>query len=128
MPATSTARSSSGTNASSHVRPDEAADETDEAAAACSGVTAGRLCPEESHPPELRELALVRVEHEIARIAERRFENRPFTLAQHHGVGVVRDVAAGTRSEHVEEHAVQVEAVDQIELGEVDQVDTHETA
>ena len=41
------------------------------------------LRPEQAHPPELRELALVRVEHEIARIAERRVENRALVIVTH---------------------------------------------
>src|SRR5687768_844502 len=105
MTATSAASSTSGTSARPHVRLEE---EVGVEAIASSRITVDSLRPEEPHPAELRELALVRVEHEVARVAERRFENRPFTLAQHHGIGVIRDAPACARAEDVEEHAMQV--------------------
>src|SRR5687768_10154283 len=124
MPAMSAASRTSGTSANSHVRPGELT----VGAIAPSRITAGCLRPEQPHPAELRGLALVRVEHEVARVAERRFEHRPFALAQHHGIGVIRDAPSGARAEGIEKHAMQVKAVDQIELGEIDQVNTHEAA
>src|SRR5688500_14410213 len=70
--------------------------------------------PEQAHPPQLGELALVRVEHELARVAERRLEDRALPLAEHQGVGFLRRRQRRAGLEHVEEHAVKVEAVDQI--------------
>src|SRR6266850_4396385 len=83
---------------------------------------------EEAHPPELRELALMGVEHEVTGVAERRFDDRPLTLTEHYGVGLLRRRQRRASPEDVEEHPVQVQAVDQIELGDVDQVDADETA
>src|SRR5678815_2591767 len=94
------------------------------AAANPLGVTFHR--PEQPHPAEFRELGLVRVEHEVAGIPERGFENRAFALTQHQRVGRLawRERRAG--AEHVEEHPVKVQAVQEIELGDVDQIDTGE--
>ena len=67
----------------------------------------------------------MRVEHEVAGIPERRLDDRALALTQHHRVGVVRRRQRGAGSEHVEEHGVQVQAVDRIELGEIDEVDSY---
>src|SRR5688572_24867921 len=82
------------------------------------GVTPRSRRLEHAHPAELRELALVRVEHELPGIPEPRLENRAFPLAQHHGVRTFGRGERRARAEDVEEHAVQVQAVDQIELGD----------
>src|SRR5919106_369353 len=81
-------------------------------AAAVSGITTRPHSFEQAHPPEFRELALMGVEHELAGIAEARLENRALPLTQHHGVGHLGGALGGTRPEHVEEHPVQVKAVD----------------
>src|SRR4029079_5981555 len=91
-------------------------------------VTSRSFRAEHPHPSELGELALMGVEHEPARIAEPRLENRPLPLAQHDGVGRLAPRQRGARAEDVEEHPVQVQAVDQIELGQVDEVDAHQFA
>src|SRR5262245_16805310 len=98
--AISPARSTSGTSATTHVL----------------RVTPRSFRLEHPHPAEFRELALMRVEHERAGVAEPRFENGALALAEHHGVGALRGRQRRAGPEHVEEHAVQVEAVDQIEF------------
>src|SRR5687767_4585627 len=81
---------------------------------------------EEAHPSQLRELTLMSVEHEFPRIAETRLEDGALSLAEHQRVGrfARRQRRPGTIG--VEEHAVQVEAVDQVELGDVDDVHPYE--
>src|SRR5687768_15485014 len=91
-------------------------------AATVSCVTARSRCFEESHPPELRELALVRVEHELARVPEAGLENRAFALTEHQRVGRLARGQRGPGPVGVEEHAVEVDAVDQVELGDVDDI------
>src|SRR5918993_4182558 len=90
--------------------------------AAGLGVTTRLHGLEHAHPAKFRELALVCMEHELPRIAECRLEDGAFALAQHDGVGVVVDRHPRAGAEDVEEHAVQVQAVDQVELGDVDDV------
>src|ERR687894_711527 len=48
---------------------------------------------EEAHPAEVRELGLVRVEHEPAGVVELDLEHAALALAEHHGVGVLPVVA-----------------------------------
>src|SRR5688572_32593649 len=45
--------------------------------------------PEKSHPAKLGELALMRMEHEVAGIPEGGFDDRPFTLTEHQRVGAL---------------------------------------
>src|SRR5262245_21866805 len=69
----SAARRASGTSASAHlIGPRTGRADT---AAGASGLTARSLRSEETHPTELRELALMRVEHVVARIAEGRLDH-----------------------------------------------------
>ena len=83
--------SSSGTSANSHVvsepRDADASRVVVAGVLEASGVTARLHGAEEPHPPELRELALVRVEHEVARVTERGLENRALALAKGQRVG-----------------------------------------
>src|SRR6185436_10400064 len=44
---------------------------------------------EHAHPAKLREFALMRMKHVVARILQRKLQDSPFALAQHHCVGVV---------------------------------------
>src|SRR5688500_12258500 len=74
MTATRTASSASGTIPASHRR------ERDHRT---SGVTSHLHGLEHAHPSEFGELTLVGVEHELAGIAEPRFENRALPLAEH---------------------------------------------
>jgi hypothetical protein len=64
----------------------------------------------------------VRVEHEAAGVGEVDLDDPALALAQHHGVGVLEPVAraGGVVAEEV---AVEVERVDQVELGQVGDVD-----
>ena len=96
MSASSAPSSTSGTSASAAVSQGER-DVATGASAPMIRTHDALLRPEQAHPPELGELALVRVEHEIARIAERRLENRALALAQHHRVGVLARLAARAR-------------------------------
>src|SRR5215204_4231187 len=116
----SAARSSSGTAAAIHQRARDTAG-AGTAATCTSGVTAHLPGPEEAHPPELGKLALVRVEHEVARIPERRIQDRALALTEHDRVCDFR-CPCRARAARVEEHSVQVEAVDQVELGDVHEV------
>jgi hypothetical protein len=70
---------------------------------------------------------LVRVEHELAGVRELDLDDPALALAEHHGVRVFEPV---TRAGRVvaEEVAVQVERVDQVELGQVGDVDADELA
>ena len=69
------------------------------------------------------------VEHEVPWIAEPRLDDRALALAEHQRVGdLARREREVLRPEHVEEHPVKVQAVDQIELGDVDQIDPNELA
>src|SRR5687768_15672951 len=111
MTASNAARSTSGRSANSQ-RP-----------APSSALIARLDGPEQPHPSELGKLALMRVKHEVARVAERRLENRPLTLTEHDRVGSLAGRDGGARAVHVEEHAVEVETVDQVELGQIDQID-----
>src|SRR5829696_2200355 len=103
------ASSISGTAAAIHQRARDAAG-AGTAATCTSGVTAHLPGPEQAHPPELGKLALVRVEHEVARIAERRIQDCALTLTEHDRVGDFRR-ARGAGAARVEEHPVQVQAV-----------------
>src|SRR3990167_7796528 len=80
---------------------------------------------EESHPAELRELGLVCMEHELSRVVELDLENATLALAEHHRVGVL-ELLGRARAVEAEELTVQVERVDQVELGQVRQVHAHE--
>src|SRR6185369_10694853 len=82
------------------------------------GVTLNR--PEQAHPAEFGELALMGVEHEIARIPERRLDDGPLALTQHQRVGLFARCQRRPRAEDVEEHPVHVQAVDKVKLGDVD--------
>ena len=82
---------------------------------------------EVAHPAELGELRLVGVEHERARVGEADLEDTALALALHDGVGVL-PVVAGARRLVAEEVGVQVERVDQVELGEVGEVGADELA
>src|SRR5688500_5674359 len=73
----SAARSTSGTSAMSQTRA------VIGGAVAVSGVTARSHGLKQPHPAQLGELALMRVEHELARIAEPRLEDRALPLTQH---------------------------------------------
>src|SRR5512134_3220120 len=114
--------STSGTSAASQRRPVWRAP----AGARVSALTAGTLRTEKPHPPQLGELALVRMEHEVALIPEARLENRPLPLAQHQRVRVIDRAGTRARAVRVEEHPVKMEAVDQIEFGQVHQIDAHQ--
>src|SRR3954462_3249159 len=59
---------------------------------------------EHPHPAQFGELALVRVEHELARVAEARLHDRAFPLAEHHGVGRFRAAQARAGAIDVKEH------------------------
>src|SRR5688572_19510875 len=93
---------------------------------AFAGIALDRL--EHAHPAELGELALVGVEHETTGVAESGLEDRALALAQHEGVGDLGALRQRAGAVHGEEHAVQVEAVHRVELGDVDQVDPHQFA
>src|SRR5215207_6799451 len=84
-----------------------------------SGITAWSARFEKAHPAKLGELALVGVEHELARIPEPRLDDRALALAQHQGVGGLGRRQRRAGAVGVEEHPVQVDAVDQVELGDV---------
>src|SRR5687768_17572490 len=75
-----------------------------------SRLTARLLSFEEAHPPQLRELTLMRVKHEVAGIAKGRLENRSFALAQRDRIGMVAGFGACARTIGVEEHSVEMEA------------------
>ena len=118
-PTTTTMRSSSGPSAQSRQR------------APPGRVSAPRLHQsidvEEAHPAELGELRLVRVEHEVPGVGELDLDHSTLPLALHDGVGVL-PVLAGAGRLIAEEVAVEVEAVDQVELGQVGEVDADELA
>src|SRR4029453_17724053 len=118
----SPASNSSGSNAIAQT-PGEI---TSRAGLAVSGVT-GRLRSEQAHPPKLRKLALMSVEHEVARKPPRRLENRALPLAQHHRIGVVVRYEGRSSAKDVEKHPVKVQAVHQVELGDVHKIDAHGT-
>src|SRR5687767_6496028 len=86
----------------------------------------GRL--EETHPAQLRELALMGVEHELPRIAEGGLEDGALALTEHERVGLFARVQRRARAIGIEEHPVKVNAVDQVELGDVDHVHPHQLA
>src|SRR5262245_15055964 len=118
--------SSTGMPPSTHIRSgfDELVARAD--ASTGSGFTDPRLRAERAHPPQFSKLALVRVEHELAGVSERGLEDDAFALTQHHGVGVVLPDERGPGAIDVEKHAVQVKAVQQIELRDVHEVDPHQ--
>src|SRR6266545_5408442 len=101
---------------------------------AAQNQTAGLRCTaclhgfEHAHPTQLGELALVCVEHELSRVAEAGFEHGAFSLAEHHRIGSLGGRDRGHGSEYVEEHSMQVQAVDEIELCHVDDVHPYEGA
>src|SRR5215475_14160669 len=82
---------------------------------------------EEAHPAELGELALMRVEHEQPRVVELELEDPALALAEHDRVRVLEVVGRAGRVV-AEELPVQVERVDQVELGQVREVDPDELA
>src|SRR5688572_20637167 len=125
----SSASSTSGTSASSHPAATRL-DDTPPSTTCCadSGVTARLLGAEQTHPSELRKLTLVRVEHELARIPERRLDDGALSLAQHDCVGRLGLRERGAGPEYVEEHAVNVQAVHEVELGDVHEIDAHQTS
>src|SRR5919109_3359129 len=77
---------------------------------------------EEAHPAELGELGLVGVEHEHAGVREVDLDDAPLSLSERDGVRELEPVAGAGRVV-AEEIAVQVERVDEIELGQVGEVD-----
>jgi hypothetical protein len=58
------------------------------------------------------------VEHELARVVEVDLDDSPLALAEHHRIGVLERLTGSGRVV-AEEVAVQVERVDQVELGQV---------
>ena len=80
---------------------------------------------EEAHPAELGELRLVRVEHEQAGVRELDLDHAALALALHHRVRVLPVLARAVRLV-AEEVGVEVERVDQVELGQVREVDPDE--
>src|SRR5918993_1921010 len=97
MTTSSSASSTRGSSASSHeyvTPPDGTLCEAPAASITCwgagSGVTARLFSPEQAHPAQLRKLTLVRVEHIVAGVPERRLDNRALPLAEHHRVGRLR--------------------------------------
>src|SRR5690606_12198163 len=78
---------------------------------------------QDAHPAQLRELALVRVEHERPRVIVRELEHRALALAEHDGVRPLVAFQVRPRPVQPEEVPVQVERVDEVEFGDVDQVD-----
>src|SRR5690606_32424398 len=78
---------------------------------------------QDAHPAELRELALVRVEHERPRMMVRELEHRALALAEHDGVRPLVALQVRPRPVQPEEVPVQMERVDEVELRDVDQVD-----
>src|SRR5690606_37634445 len=78
---------------------------------------------QDAHPAELRELALVRVEHELPRVVVRELEHRALPLAEHDGVRPLVALQVRPRPIQPEEVPVQMERVDEVELRDVDQVD-----
>ena len=83
---------------------------------------------EMAHPAELGELRLVRVEHVDAGlvVGEGELEDAALALALHDGVdGPQRRRQRRAVIVIVEEVGVQVERVDRVELGDVDEVDAH---
>src|SRR5512134_286345 len=93
-------------------------------AAECASTAALVGDLEEAHPAELRELGLVRVEHEVAGVGEVDLDDPALALAEHDRVRVLELVARAGRV-IAEEVPVEVEGVDQVELGQVGQVDAH---
>src|SRR5687768_3976436 len=83
---------------------------------------------EDPCPSELGELALVRVEHEGAGMLVHELEHRSLALRQCHRVGVLVPLEVGARAVEPEEVAVQVERVEQVELGDVHEIDPRELA
>src|SRR6188472_1911640 len=102
-------RSASGMSATPHTRGDRRL-------SAPSGVTTHSCRFEKPHPAQLGKLALVSVEHELAGIAESCLEDRALALAEHDRVCRLRARHARAGAIEIEEHAVQMQAVDQIEL------------
>src|SRR5688572_17316156 len=86
----------------------------------------GRLDLEDPRPPELCELALVRVEHVGPRVLVRELEDRALPLPQRHHVGPLEPLEVAPGAVELEEVAVEVERIDEIELGDVHQVDADE--
>src|SRR5687768_9061883 len=74
-----------------------------------SGLTASLHRFEHPHPAQFREFALMRVEHELARVTEFRLEDDAFTLAHHDGVGVIVGGLPRAGAIHIEEHGVQMQ-------------------
>src|SRR5919109_774119 len=77
---------------------------------------------EEPHPAELRELGLVRVEHEDPGVREVDLDDPALSLRLDDGVGVLELVARPGRVV-AEEVAVEVEGIDEVELRQVREVD-----
>src|SRR3954453_13568225 len=83
---------------------------------------------EHAHPAKFSKLALVRVEHVATGIPEACLEYRALPLAQHQRVCALCPGRLGAGSIRIEEHSVQVKAVQQIELGHVDEIDADQRA
>src|SRR5687767_984879 len=80
---------------------------------------------EEPHPSELGEFALVRVEHELPRMPELELQDVALALAEHDGVGELVGLEPGAGAVQVEEVAVDVKRVDEVEFERVDDVEPH---
>src|SRR5262245_31677289 len=80
---------------------------------------------EEAHPAELGELRLVRVEHVQAGRGELDLEDAALPLTLHDRVRVLPALPRSRRLV-AEEVRMQVERVDQVELGEVGKVDPNQ--
>src|SRR5687767_1540673 len=107
MAATSATSSTRGTSAQIQTARDAAGPVPGPGGAATAGLgITTRLRFEQAHPSQFRELALVGVEHELARVAEACLENRALPLAHHHDIGALGRGERGAGAEDVEEHAV----------------------
>src|SRR5687768_18361313 len=83
---------------------------------------------EDSGPPELGELALVRVEHERTGVLVGELEHRPLSLSKGDRVGEFVAVEIRSGPIEPEEVPVEVERVQQVELGDVHEIDAGELA
>ena len=85
-------------------------------------------CLNNTHPAQLGELGLMRMNHVSPRIPERHFQNRPFPLTHHNRIGELIRLQARPRPIHIEKGPVEMERVNQVKFSDIDQIHAHQFA
>lgn len=80
---------------------------------------------EDAHPTQTVELALVRMKHELTGVIVAELKDVPLGLAHRNDISVFVWLQPSASAIHMKQVGMQMKGIDQIEFGEVAQVDAN---